>query len=252
MTAPQAAPPEFIRRLALNFVSLCWNDETQRKYQAASGFVVSVRGAWWLITAGHILGGIQRALESRYRQPVPFVFERATIFVLGEDDLDVGVIYLPPYYADQLAANKVRPMDEEIFSAPWPGAFDWYALLGFPSALQERLGEATVSRACVYLPVTRTTSPPPELVKPLERFYGVVELDDSDPQLTTLDGMSGGPLIAFTQKSDSELRMWIVAVQSGWHRPTRTIAACFLEPLLRFMATKADEGIAAALWERSG
>ncbi len=151
----QMVPPEFVRSLAVNFVSLTWNDETQQKYQAASGFVIAVRGAWWFITAGHILGRIERALadgqrltnfslddgwsiDSRHRRSIPFAFERTQIFVLGEDDIDLGVIYLLPYYAEQLAANNVRPMDESVFSAPLPGTFEWYALLGLATQLESR------------------------------------------------------------------------------------------------------------------
>ena len=53
--------------------------------------------------------------------------------------------------------------------------------------------------------------------------------------------------------SDSDARMWIVAVQGSWFPRIQTIGGAFLEPLLRFIAAIGDGGeIDAAVreWER--
>jgi hypothetical protein len=66
-------PDEFVRFLGRHFISLRWIDRTEGERAevndgrgtplVTSGFVVSVRDVWFLVTAGHIVSDLETALE---------------------------------------------------------------------------------------------------------------------------------------------------------------------------------------------
>jgi hypothetical protein len=55
--------------------------------------------------------------------------------------------------------------------------------------------------------------------------------------LDDIDGMSGGPILAFKPDAEGRQRYWVVAVPSGWHRPTWTIAACAIQEFIQGTAS---------------
>ncbi|MGH7790646.1 MAG: hypothetical protein ACRERC_27545 [Candidatus Binatia bacterium] len=244
-----------VRSLSKHFVSLCWTDPSSTienvRHQAYSGFVVSIRRRWALVTAGHILGRINRAidggqclagwtlddgwtLDGHFDDAIPFDLASAPRIVLGEEAIDYGVIGLAPPFARLLEKNGIEPMDERHWKPKWPEQFDSYVMLGLPTQEIVHAGNGFVQKAVVTLPVTPLANPPDTLVDPkVPRFYGTIELpDDAELHLSDIDGMSGGPVFGF-KMVNGESRYWIVGIQSGWLREERAIVACYLEPLLR-------------------
>ena len=76
-----------------------------------------------------------------------------------------------------------------------------------------------------------------------ERFYGEVDFltgEDGQPVFDDIDGMSGGPILAF-KRDASGLRYWVIGVQSVWHKPTRTIGACPIQDFVHGVAAGVDK-----------
>ena len=91
-------------------------------------------------------------------------------------------------------------------------------MLGIPKELvQFRQDDAEVTP--VFIPVQRLSERPedfPELELGEigdDTFYGRIVLDDT---LTSIVGMSGGPIFAFHEDDDGKLRYRIIAIQSSW------------------------------------
>lgn len=91
---------------------------------AFSGQILSIRGAWCLLTAGHILKGIeQRENSGRWhlqffladhfgpdvvdRHLIPFLYESASKAYFDQDGLDFGLVSISPYYRRLLEKNGV-------------------------------------------------------------------------------------------------------------------------------------------------
>jgi hypothetical protein len=71
---------------------------------------------------------------------------------------------------------------------------------------------------------------PDEMKKPfLRHFFRIISgLDDVDPPIDDLGGMSGGPIFA-ARDVQGEKRYWLVGVQSTWRRDIRVVAACSVD-----------------------
>jgi len=244
-----------VRFLSKHFVSLYWTDpaSTLEKFvhDAYSAFVISVAGKWRLITAGHILGPIDRALkrgdkldgwflddgwslEGKRDEPVPFDLAGAKRRVVGETSNDYGVIHIDGDTARRLADNHIVAGDESVWEPAWPAHFDGFSVLGLPTKGIELLPNGNMSKMVMSFPVTRIMTRP-EYFRPVDvqRFYGEIKRDAvTESQLRDFDGMSGGPIFGFQQVDDS-LRYWIVAVQTESLMPKRMISGCYLEPLIR-------------------
>jgi hypothetical protein len=260
--------------LARHFVSLVFYDRSPQlagehggagRLHCLSGFLVRVRDLVYLMTAGHALAEIEEALESgqrlegwrlddtycweaKHKEPIPFDFHSAPRRHIDADGLDYGLIHLSPLYVDNLNANGIKAVGEESWERDWPDHFDAYALLGLPAELVRPIPGA-VSRAMAFLPVEHIedeSQVPAKLKHAAPRIFGRVILpgpdeDESSP-LRSIVGMSGGPLFAFKVNDKGQVeRYWIVAVQAAWDEPSRTIAACPIQGLLRAIAEIMDD-----------
>ena len=257
-----------IRFLSRHLVSLTFFDRSPARateffgagrMMLVSGFVVSVRGVWFWITAGHVLEEIDAALsagqqledwklddtfgwQATHSDPIPFDFNSSHRSHLYRDGMDYGVIALRRYYQNLLSANGVAPVGEEQWEKTWPDEFEEYAMLGFPSQLtREAAGQpGRAIKSVALLRVTEVDDPPDEMRVATPRFYGKVHLLPGEPTLDDIDGMSGAPIIAF-KTDDKRLRYWLIAVQSGWHRPTQIIGACPIQDFVQGLAAGMDK-----------
>lgn len=223
-----------------------------------SGMIMSFEEEWFLVTAGHCLKDLDKAIESsqvdgvsiidylgenaKHYMRLPFDYANSRRWYdYKVNGYDVGIIYLRDFYRRQLGTNKV-PVDE----AGWrrqPTDYFLYMLIGTPYAYIDGVEiEKAVIQPC-GIKVIRLTSTPqvfqetsgcdpdevednPEIRDAM--FYGVLSQDADLPRFLdgqqSIVGMSGGPILGFAQIKD-EVRYWPVAIQSNWHRPTRTIKA---------------------------
>jgi len=252
-----------VRSLAKHFVSLTWQDTTPGEraernagagqHFAVSGFLASVNGHWFLVTAGHILREIEGALvrgqslegwrlddswsleakrlqsaDAKRLESVPFDFPDAPKIYIDEKGADYALIYIRPLVRDALRANGCEPIDETSWTAEWPSDFDFYVLLGLPDDLAEDRSGGLIEKYLVALPVTPVADPPETLRSPWPRFYGKVPLPlevGTGKWLTSIKGMSGGPLFAIKNQADGRQAYWITGVQSGWDADEKVIAA---------------------------
>jgi hypothetical protein len=239
---------------------------------AVSGFVISIRGLWFLVTAGHIVRDMirrfsdgRRLLKSRLLdcfaggqnlEPIPFSLELDKVFWLDHDQtgLDFALIFLSPNYVALLEAGGVVALDEPSWEAR-PSGVDRHVMIGLPSELKDARftvnsegASLTVGGVVPFLPVLETDNPPVCLKSQFDRFYAHVPLADSicDGEPVTLDdidGMSGGPIFAFKQCDDGRWRYWVVAVQSGWARDSRVLAATYIDVFATAVAFELDQCI---------
>ena len=272
---------QVLSRLIKHVVCLCWvdvksepdgdgNRESDFDPSAfvISSFVVSIGNIWFLVTAGHILKDLQSRLDngrcimkSRLfaglascpsSEPIPFTLGDTPQWYIYEDGLDYAVIPLRPAFVRLLIADGIAALNENHWK-DYPQENEEYVLLGFPTQAQDisitssgEIGNINVSLGCPLLPVFPESEPPSVLKCEHDRFYAKVPLasgmvDDPNVKLTDIDGMSGGPIFTIKWLDDTNMEYWLFAVQSGWHRSTRILAACPILPLTNAIANSFDK-----------
>lgn len=224
------------------------------EHRVMTTFVLSVSNRWFLITAGHCVQQVETrtkrdgygivqcllmdslGLGATYREPIPFVYEQAQPVCLSDDlGFDYGVIDLSPHYKQLLQANNVRGLNEEVWKKQ-PGEVDFYGLLGIPTELIKLESEG-IWVTPVPLIVDRISQKPKGFTKVnADLFYGRIVLPNG---MTSIEGMSGGPVFAFHRNENGETRYWLTALQSQWLPNSHYIEACptrllghFLEELV--------------------
>lgn len=263
---------DLVKYLGQHFVSFGFQDVTPGVYdrkhgghgepQSTSGFIISIGGNWFLITAGHVLRDIERARangqvlrsfylddgwnhHSKSRMTIPLDFDHEPRdFFVDDDGSDYAAIYLRPYYRPLLEANGVQPIDELAWERDVPESFDQCVLLGMPSQFliiknSTSSRDLELSKALVSIAVTEI--PRPDFTnKDKDLFYG--QLLGLDDELTDIDGMSGGPIFGF-KRIDGEMRYWVIALQSGWFSGKRIIFACRIRQLCEVLRKRIIEQI---------
>jgi hypothetical protein len=217
---------------------------------AFSGQILSVRGAWSLLTAGHILRGIEARLNSRRwrlqffladdfgpgvinHHAIPFDYHSAARAYIDENGLDFGVVCLRPYYRALLEKNAVVPITEENWARQSEVKYDRHFMIGFPTELRQSSvwqggrGYEVGLHFCPAMVYVHKLASAPEDCEPApyERFVGRI----GQGGLDDLDGMSGCPIYGLSKgRAD---RYWIVAIQNSW-LPQRRIVFGTPIPLL--------------------
>ncbi|HUT58421.1 MAG TPA: hypothetical protein VNA25_11305 [Phycisphaerae bacterium] len=234
-------------------------DACDPKVFAVSAFVISVCDIWFLVTAGHILRDLddriragRRIVNSRLIDgftseesfpPIPFTLGDTPQWYVYDDGLDYALIPLRPSFVHQLKAGGVSALGEDAW-IDVPDSVDGYFLLGFPSQAADITvtsdGErrnVNVGLGTPLLPIRHVDDLPEGLKCSAERFYARVPVTTGNVvgktvTLTDIDGMSGGPIFAVKHSGESGFRYWVVAVQSGWVKESRVLAACPIQPLV--------------------
>ncbi|MFC1761060.1 hypothetical protein ACFL6U_03160 [Planctomycetota bacterium] len=272
---------QILARLVKHAVCLSWVDvksepdgdggkESDYSPQAfaVSAFVVSIRGIWFLVTAGHILKDLQSRLSSGRRilksrlfagltstpssESIPFNLGDAPQWYICEDGMDYAIIPFRPAFVNPLIADGVIALNK-IHWTNYPDNNGEYYLLGFPTQAQKLsitssgdTGNVNIQVGCPLLPVFPVSDPPEALKQKHERFYAKVPfakgmVDDPNVPLTDIDGMSGGPIFVLKWIDDSNIESWVFAVQSSWLKSSRILAACPILPLTNAIEKSIDE-----------
>ena len=132
-----------------------------------------------------------------------------------------------------LTANKVQPFSEDAWKMQ-PVQVDFYLLMGVPYELVVVGADQDVNSALLQMTTTLIKVEPlrekptefPEIEGPL--FYGHIALGEG---VGSIKGMSGGPILAFQQMDNGELRYWVTALQSTWLPSSHYIKACYTKLL---------------------
>lgn len=227
-----------------------------------TGFLMVYRSVPFLLTAGHIVHGLNDALKkprsrlhvvlidsmhynAEHRNSLWLPYENLVRQSVGNnDDIDYGFILPGVNTVECLAANNIIPVVPENWRNP-PDGFDRYFLIGVPAEKVEVQTEYKVPRVrrarCAMIEVMPIDEPPEILKKPFPRFYGKLDLtpDETQPEtIKDIGGMSGCPIIG-VNFIEGRARYWFYAIQSGWDERD-TIAACPFKPFAEHMQEQID------------
>ncbi len=221
------------------------------KFFSYSGFIISIQGVWNFVTAGHILEDLEQKISSKNikvrevmlvdkfgpnavsQYSIPFDYTHAPKLFMNDEEegLDFGLVILRPNYCDLLKANSIVPVLEENWKSIPDEFANNYVMLGLPQQFIQTMAirdngskrmAASVAPAAVGI---KRLYQIPEGVSATKfpRFIG--KLADSGYVLEDIDGMSGGPIIGFSQDWH---RYWIIAIQSSWLRQRRINFGCLV------------------------
>jgi hypothetical protein len=210
--------------------------------QHISGFFLTIRGAWNLVTAGHVLQDLERQLRRDEIEvllcrlidtfganrvtdlPTPFDFEGASKLHVNDDalGLDFGLILLRPLFEASMKANGILPFSE-VDWIKQPEEFQRHFMMGLPAILNPALEADSEGRVSWSIRIVHKEDGPPAGVEPTSfaRFWGRLEPSERVPDIR---GMSGGPIFGLANDKEGRQRYWPVAIQSGWFPQYRIVA----------------------------
>lgn len=237
----------FSRHVVPIYISLQGHRES--KQYLISSFVMSVYDEWFLITAGHCIEDVENALNhgyiiercrlidcmgagAKHIHPIPYDFNKDTACKLCYDPkYDYGVLILNANTISLLKANGVVPLTEQMWESQ-PDNSEYFKMVGIPCELSD--ADEKYAHVTTIVHSVRELSERPQCFEKTDAptFYGKIELIEP---MTTIVGMSGGPIFSFQTNEDGELKYWLHAVQSRWVPSERVIAACLMKPLGTFI-----------------
>lgn len=219
-----------------------------------TGFIYDYKKKWFWVSAGHVFEKLDELEEYArkgqcqiffYRMlsgfepegnkiiPIPFIYNKTDhlLFSKFEEGLDFGFYELDLLTKENLRKDKVIPFITSKDSEKNVVDLNRFYLLGFPNS--HIYHQETSTR---LTPEVINLKLPPDgeeisLEKGLMRLVFFLP-DDCDINIT---GMSGGPIIGFSNTSED--RYWLIGIQSSWKKERRQIFVC---PTSEFM-TKAQE-----------
>lgn len=221
-------------------VFFTFQKETDAQSFVVTAFVLSVSDTWFLVTAGHCIREIEDitnhgykithcqlidslGLDAKHLDPIPFVYQESYPVCISDNyAFDYGIMVLSPYYKQLLQANNVQALNEDVWKKQ-PSKVDFYMLLGVPGELV-KVNPTSIEIApllCFIEPINQRPEGFTEV--DVDLFYGRIVLGEG---ITSVKGMSGGPIFAFHQNEKGELRYWLIALQSRWLPESHFIAGC--------------------------
>jgi len=219
-----------------------------------TAFPFSVAGRWLLMTAGHCIRDVEQAraagyglvkcklldclgVNAKYNEPVPFDYDVANPMQICHDEAwDYGAMFLSENTCMLLKANGVTAFDEQWWIGE-PDDVDAYFLFGAPAETTAAAADR-VKLAAAMARVNLLAERPDgfrETNAPM--FYG--ELTENP--LSTLKGMSGGPILSFKHNTDgAHGRYWLHAMQVSQIRGSKYISGIRMAPLGDFLKEIAE------------
>lgn len=255
-----------IRCLSRHLVSLSCNhfvtkDRSDPRYFMVSGFLVSMNDMWYLATAAHVLEQIDQLLaehqertyafhivdffdpESKHKMSVPFDYPSSLRFRTDYEasGADFGLIYISPFYQRQMEANPHTPIDERNWRIEMDFEPVVHLLIGIPNEGLTPIREVVVGRDSINYQRfevvglrVKQVHEPPEGLRKIDYPTFWAELSET-PNLNSIEGMSGCPILAFGKNKDGEVKYGVAAVLSGWYyeRMPRIIYATDFKALMQ-------------------
>jgi hypothetical protein len=237
----------FLRHVIPIFFSFQRGKETKNFF--ITSFVLSIYDEWVLVTAGHCITDVKQLLDAGYelvgcnlvdsmgvgakhKEVVPFDYVGANAITPFDDPgYDYGIIFVREIYRKLLEANGVEALTEEVWDKQ-PTDPDYYALIGVPDELTEATYPVSTVTTTMHLVERLEERPDGFEETEAPTFYGKISLGGP---LTSIRGMSGGPIFSFAKGTDGRERYWLHAVQSTWVKPDRHIAARLMKPFAQLI-----------------
>jgi hypothetical protein len=232
--------------------------ECHRGMFAMTGFVIEFFGKWFWVTAGHRLQDeLDAPIRSGYLKientafadffgldapnynTLSYTYEPSEAFYIDdpEEGLDFGLIALPDLYRRGMEKNGIVAISREHWVNQPECGFSQYKMLGLPAHLKQDAQRA-IRVAMIdieALPVKEWEAYSEDV-----RFIGRIP---ADLQISSIEGMSGGPIYGFRARTDGQVEYYVVALQSRWIADKKVIFGCSLP---RF-AEAVHNSIAAAM-----
>ena len=246
--------------LQLDF-DLLLQDRTQALY---SGFVVEVDGEWFWISAGHILEEIFTAtdkgatlaaaylidLGKKTPWPLPFNFIKAFREHFVDPPIDMAVIHIDHSYRKPLASNGLVPLSvNTICSNDAPA--DQYFLMGVPeqfNRFEVHQGEPSIEFVPVVIYLERQDDEEYEEGYPRLVFNCAKNLIHCPiERLSSIVGMSGGPIFAIRKREDGTSAYACVAIQSSWIPTQQRLFATPLDLVANYVSGRLKIGLENAI-----
>lgn len=235
---------QIFRHLCNHLVALCilyrsgkeFSNSSELNFFSCSGSIICIRGIYFFLTAGHTLEKIDKILQkgqiriqnaslvdtfgsnAKFNKPIPFDFINEQRFFINDEGLDFGLIVLRSYYADLLTKNGIIVIFEKNWIHQHEINFENYFMLGLPEEfIQKTIPNSDFEPVVEVKPTLinlKHFDKPPNNIRSSKspRFVGQL---DQKLQLSSIVGMSGGPIFGFYS---NYLKYQIVAIQSSWLR----------------------------------
>ena len=253
MTEPCVASTSFLQHAASkHFVSMTYRADlpdvgAQNQLHFASCFRVELKGYWWLVTAGHVINGLNAAIDqgARVRDfnlhdklagnsfdfSVPIDYESDSWVVVEglPDGADYAACPLISLYRRCLEVGGIQAIAEQAWGPPPFDQYDHWLLAGIPKESLEVVEGKNVLKLTLMPaspcepPINTTFLPSPNKV--YGRLITQPELDGVS--IRDIDGMSGCPVFG-VNIHDGKVTYWLIGVQSSWYRDSRTVAFAFV------------------------
>lgn len=163
--------------------------------------------------------------------PIPFDYDGAVKHYFDDGKLDYALIEVRERFQKLLEANGIVPITEEHWEKQKGIDYMGHALLGIPAEKTEVKSISDGKIATKLEPTLiflRPAQEPSDLTQSEERFTSLLP---GDPNLSSIVGMSGGPVLGFADRNG--LRYWIMAIQSSWNPQARQIYACRVPDIVK-------------------
>jgi hypothetical protein len=264
----------FLSLLCRHLVGICWvtrevgfdgEERGEQRSVCATAVAVESNGRWYLVTSGHIVQLIERiAADASQRitkatlfnawarhgeathDPLPIDLYRLKSYARYDrgEGVDFGMILLGDAHVAALTATGTVPISKHHVGVPSGRDVLQYWLLGLPEELQSQVSPPEGGCCLEIEPnvfrVFLRENPGCFFETDQPRLFG--DVPPTVP-LVDMNGMSGGPLFAFT-RGETGFDGWIAGLQSGWNPDARVVAASpagvYLEELSRGKAHIAD------------
>jgi len=210
------------------------------KFYFYSGCVFSVKGEWWIVTAGHVFDDLEPAVarkqvevaqqflvdyfgeNPRDPHPIPFDFLSMRKVWKYEKGLDFAVIPLTPLYRKLLEKSNIVPFNEEAFVPPPDIEYYHYHIYGCPEYLSKdnRMASDQPLTGFVNAVFPKLKRVPDDTTYEYPRFKGIVQKGLKD-----VTGLSGSPIIGLSMYKGNHIYS-VLALQSKWNKNTHEVYGC--------------------------
>jgi len=256
----------FLKGLSAHLVSLAGtavpidalgNAAGPEQFFSYTGFVISYRGLWIYVTAGHVFQQLHNQICQNQIRLVhchlsdnfgpdaasclsfPFDFINAKKFVIDNEGegVDIGLMGITPLYRAAMESKRVLPFVMDGWDNPVSVEFSDYAVLGLPAEHIDQtrrvtvVGEKVIGGVRIAVLFGSRSDAVPRTKPQPRRPWFAIELRDKD-QLRSVIGMSGGPMLAFHTREGRRPLYTVVGIQSWWDSERRI---CFGTPIATVM-----------------
>jgi hypothetical protein len=236
-------------------------DGSDPRHFKVSGFLISISDMWYIGTAAHVFDQIDTLMKDHPERDYLFrindafakdaghtlsiVFDYPTSMRHVAADYettgaDFGLIYIEPFYRLQMEANPQTPLTERQWRKQPVLRNVHHMMIGIPSENIAEIPADAVKSDSVHrqrfdinmLFLKQITELPSRIIRyPYPMFYA--ELGET-PDLESIAGMSGCPILAIGKTDEGEVRYFIEAVLIGWYyeRMPRIIYAADFKSLM--------------------